>query len=160
MRQAVLFDFHGTLADVTSVRHLLSVRNYDGFYEQSLSCPPIESTVLSARHSHQAGFVNLLFTGMPRRYSEGLQSWLSSHGVHMDLIEMRDDNDRRKDFVVKGEMYQRAIDLGHYVMRAWEDNPRVADLWKAHGIPVIVVPGWDENLVKERVDKKALPTVG
>jgi hypothetical protein len=153
MRQAVLYDFHGTLVNVSGIRHLLSIRNYDEFYEQSLDCPPIANTVVSAMQTHEAGFVNLLFTGMPDTYVEGLNRWLSLHRVPIDLIEMRKAGDYRKDFIIKRDMYLRAIDNGYYVVRAWEDNPRVAELWERQAIPVSLVPGWDEELVVDGVDK-------
>lgn len=153
MRQAVLYDFHGTLADVSGIRQLLVDRDYDGFYAASLTCPPIESTVLAARQSHEAGFTNLLFTGMPNTYADGLNEWLARHHVPVDFIEMRRRGDWRKDFIVKRDMYLRVIDLGYYVLRAWEDSPRVVELWQSQGIPVTVVPGWDENIVTREVDK-------
>lgn len=153
MKQAVIYDFHGTLADVSSLRHLLEVRDYDGFYEGSLSCPPIESTVQAARRSHALEYTNLLFTGMPRRYEEGLGKWLGQHGVPVDMISMRRNRDFRKDFVIKREMYNEAVDLGYYVVRAWEDSPGVVDLWKSQGIPVEIVPGYDSELVVGKVDR-------
>lgn len=154
MRQAVIYDFHGTLADVSGLRHLLAKRDYDGFYEGSLSCPVIESTVQAARRSHDAGYVNLLFTGMPDRYAVGLSKWLQENQVPIDLISMRTKEDGfKKDFVIKKRMYLDAVNLGYYVIRAWEDSPRVVDLWKSQGIPVDVVPGYDENLVIGQVDK-------
>lgn len=152
MRQAVLFDFHGTLVNVSGIRHLLSVRDYDGFYEQSLDCLPIDNIVAEARRTHESGFVNLLFTGMPDTYVEGLNHWLARHQVPIDLIDMRRAGDYRKDFIVKRDMYLRAIGDGYYVVRAWEDNPRVAELWERQAIPVSMVPGWDEKLVIGRVD--------
>jgi len=154
MRQAVIWDFHGTLADISSVLHFVEAKDYDSFYEQSLSCPPIESTVLAARQSHEAGYVNLLFTGMPDQYAESLSQWLAEHGVPIDLISMRTAQDRfKKDFVVKKRMYLDAVDLGYYVLRAWEDRETVADLWRRLGIPVVMVPPWGESQTSREVDK-------
>lgn len=154
MRPAVIYDFHGTLADVSSIHHLLAARDFDGFYEESLSCPPIESTALTARQTREAGYVNLLFTGMPDRYADGLSEWLERHGVPIDLIRMRTEEDGfKKSFIVKRRMYLEIVDLGYYVMRAWEDNPHDASLWHHQGVPVTVVPGWNDNLRPDRVDK-------
>lgn len=141
MIEAVIYDFHGTLADVREVLPLVVEKKYDEFYEASLSCPPIESVVLAARHSHQAGYANLLLTGMPDRYSEGLQEWLKRHGVPVSLTLMRTPSDGyKKDFIVKKRMYNNLLDLGYYVMKAWEDSPAVIDLWKAQGVPVEEMP--------------------
>jgi hypothetical protein len=153
MRQAILYDFHGTLVNVTSVRDLLMIRDYDSFYEQSLLCPPIEHMVAETRRTHEEGFVNLLFTGLPDKYASGLNEWLARHSVPIDLIEMRKTGDYRKDFIVKRDMYIRASNQGYYVLHAWDDSPRVADMLKSQGVPVSIVPGWDETLVTGRVDK-------
>lgn len=155
MRQANLFDFHGTLADVSGIRDLLVIRDYDGFYEQSLTCPRIDSIVQEARRSHEDGFTNLLFTGMPDKYVDGLNQWLARNDVPIDYIEMRKHGDWRKDFLVKRDMYLRAADMGYYVLHAWEDSPRVVKVWESQGIPVTVVPGWDDGIVAEKVDKRS-----
>lgn len=155
MRDAVLYDFHGTLADVSGIRSLLTERKYDEFYQQSLGCPPIKNVVEAARKSHEDGYVNLLFTGMSDNFFGGLSAWLAEHRVPVDYIDMRKVGDFRKDFIVKREMYFRATDTGYYVTRAWEDNPRVADLWERQAIPVSLVPGWDESLIVGGVDKRS-----
>lgn len=141
MIEAVIYDFHGTLADVREVLPLVVEKRYDEFYEASLSCPPIESVVLAARHSHQAGYANLLLTGMPDIYRDGLQEWLLRHDVPVSLTLMRTVSDgHKKDFVVKRRMYGNLLDLGYRAMKAWEDSPAVIDLWKAQGVPVEVMP--------------------
>lgn len=141
MIEAVIYDFHGTLADTRGILHLIRDRKYDEFYEASLSCPPIESVVLAAQHSAQAGYANLLLTGMPFRYYDGLQEWLRQHGVPTSLTLMRMPEDGyKKDFVVKQRMYSNLLDLGYYVVKAWEDSPAVIDLWKRQAVPVEEMP--------------------
>lgn len=141
MIEAVIYDFHGTLADVREVLPLVHEQKYDEFYEQSLSCPPHESVVLAARHSSRAAYSNLLLTGMPDRYRDGLKEWLHRYKVPADLILMRTPEDGyAKDFVVKRRMYLSLLNLGYRVMSAWEDSPAVIDLWERQGIPVRKMP--------------------
>lgn len=142
MRIATIYDFHGTLADVSPILPLVQGKKYDEFYEASLSCNPIQPTVLAARRSQQEDHVNLLLTGMPRRYESGLRSWLKFHEVPIHVLYMRELTDRyNKDFVVKRRMYNDLVGRGFYVVRAWEDSPGVIDLWKSLGIDhVEVVP--------------------
>lgn len=154
MVPANVFDFHGTLVDVTSIHHLLERRNYDGFYSGSLNCPPIPSTVAEARRSRDSGYTNLLFTGMSGGYHEGLRDWLSRHDVPIDYIAMRGEKDRRKAFVIKREMYLKAVDDGYYITRAWDDDPSVIDLWNAMGVPAVLVPGWVKGLTVRGFDKQ------
>lgn len=141
MSEAVIYDFHGTLADVREVLPLAFSGRYDEFYEKSLSCPPYEFVVRAAQHSHQAGYANLLLTGMPSGYREGLMEWLCMNQVPVDLLLMRTPDDGyAKDFVVKDRMYRSLLALGYRVMHAWEDSPGVMDLWKRQGIPVRPMP--------------------
>lgn len=152
MIEAVIYDFHGTLADVREILPLVAEKKYDEFYEASLSCPPIESVVSAAQHSAQAGYSNLLLTGMPVRYREGLEEWLRRHGISVSLLMMRLPEDGfKKDFVVKRRMYVNLLDLGYYVVRAYEDSPAVIDLWKRQGVPVEEMPRLDLPL---RVDNQ------
>lgn len=149
---ANVFDFHGTLVDVRSIHHLLAERDYDGFYEQSLHCPPIETTVAEAQRSWDQGCTNLIFTGMPGRFYAGLREWLDRHDVPVNGIEMRGEKDRRKAWVLKGEMYFRAVDNSYLIRRAWDDDPAVVDSWTRLGVPCTRVPGWVEKLTTRRVD--------
>jgi hypothetical protein len=156
MVESVIYDFHGTLADVSGILHLVHQKKYDEFYEASLSCPPIVPTVRAARWTYESNLTNLLFTGMPERYREGLVEWLRLHDVPVSMILMREPEDRsKKDFIVKRRMYDHVVGLGFSVVRAWDDSPGVVDLWKALGIrDVIVMPRAD---TLSEVDTK-LPT--
>lgn len=141
MIEAVIYDFHGTLADVREILPLVREKRYDEFYEASLHCPPNESVVLAARHSARAAYSNLLLTGMPSKYREGLEEWLQRNDVPVSLLLMRlPEYGYKKDFVVKAQMYSNLLDLGYYVVRAFEDSPAVIDLWKRQGIPVEEMP--------------------
>lgn len=142
-KSAVIWDFHGTLANTASIVHLVKERRYDEFYEASLTCASNPRVVDAARRSHMRGFTNLLFTGMPDTYEAGLQRWLLRNGVPVDTVRMRPAGDRRKDFLLKEDMHREFS--GRYVpVRAWEDSPAVVGLWRSLHIPVTVVPGWSQ----------------
>lgn len=151
-KSAVLWDFHGTLADVRSIHHLLTARDYEGFYSASLSCPSFESNVLAVRHSHDAGYANLLFTGMPQTYEAGLRAWFLRNDVPIGVVRMRTPGDFRKDYVVKREMLLGILDDGYHIERAWDDSPRCIALWERQGIPTVHVPGWMPLVMTDRVD--------
>ncbi len=138
---AVVWDFHATLADVTPVLHYLAQGNYDAFYEESLKCHPILPTVNAARQSANLGQSNLLFTGMPDRYRDGLQEWLDEHDVPMSYVAMRTPEDKfAKDYIIKRRMYAEAVNKGFYVIRAWDDSPAVLDLWARLGVETVEMP--------------------
>ena len=138
-REAVIYDFHSTLTDVSSVLHLVKEKRYKDFYPASLRCPANENVVLAAQRSHKDGYANLLLTGMPEEYRDGLIAWLSAHGVPMDIVRMRPTDDFCKDFVLKERMYTE-LAPEYEVIEAWDDSPAVLDLWTSLGIPTVPMP--------------------
>ncbi len=54
-----------------------------------------------------------------------------------------DDHDGRPDVEVKADILAR-IRRTWTVVAAVDDNPSVVGLWRSHGIPTHVVPGWDD----------------
>lgn len=156
---AVIYDFHGTLADVTTVLPLLGERRYDEFYEASLTCTANHTVVADVRRCLEDGNVPLLLTGMPEQYREGLRKWLRVNDVPIDYIAMRQPRDRHsKDFVVKERMYRELVDEGFYPRKAWEDSPGVIDLWKRFGIPVTEVPRVPVQKTADQVDTGSVPS--
>ena len=133
--------FSASLVSLSAVLPLVHEKRYDEFYEQSLECPPIMPTVVAARRSHLDGHANLLFTGMPDRYRDGLRKWLQRYDVPIDVTYMRmPEEEYRKDFIVKRRMYNEVTGLGYRVVRAWEDSPGVIDFWKSVDVPVSEMP--------------------
>lgn len=143
---AKYFDFQGTLVDVRGIRHLLdSPGRYDSFHRATLSCPPIPWVVSEARNAHIRGETVLLGTGMNEKYRRIVTWWLADHEVHVDDLQMRGDDDFRKDYVIKNEMRERWQQT-HRIDHAWDDNPAVIEhVWAAHNIPHTTVPGWEEG---------------
>ena len=138
-KKAVIYDFHSTLTNVDEVLYLIKEKRYDEFYAASLLCPPNENVVAAARHSHESGYANLLFTGMPKEYCDGLVGWLDDQNVPMDIIRMRPTGDFCKDFVLKERMYVE-LSQEYEVLHAWDDSPAVLDLWTSLGIPIVPMP--------------------
>lgn len=139
---AVIFDMDGTLCDVRSIRHLIDEKGFDAFHYASASCPPIDWVAQAAKEYHAEGIAVLVVTGRVRKFKSLTAFWLADHGIPSDELETRRDGDFRKDFVIKKEILKR-LRQKYNIIRAYDDNPQVIDLWLNEGIPVTVVPGWD-----------------
>ena len=70
---------------------------------------------------------------------------MASVKADYDHLLMRMDGDFRPDHVVKEEIYRLNIEPYFDVRMAFDDNPSIIALWKRLGIPVTVVPGWEEQ---------------
>jgi phosphoglycolate phosphatase-like HAD superfamily hydrolase len=142
-RDAAIFDCDGTLVDVRGIRHLIkSPGGFDAFHYASASCPPNAWVVERAMEHHRNGDAVLIVTGRTEKFRRLTGWWLADHGVPSDALEMRPNGDYRKDFVIK-EKILRGLRLQYNIIKAYDDNPAVIDLWKREGIPYTVVPGWE-----------------
>lgn len=148
-RKAVIYDLDGTLVDVRSIRHYVEgpKRDFGAFHKASKFCPPHEWVIGAARQSHEAGYANLIFTGRMEHHRALSTEWLKAWDVPFAALEMRPEGDYRKDFIVKRDMY-RTYCRDYRIVRAYDDNPAIIDLWENLGVPVVPVPGWSDPIVQ------------
>ena len=72
----------------------------------------------------------LLVSGREDRWRAETERWLERHGIIADGLFMRRAGDRRKDTVVKREIYDRHI-AGRYTVRVvFDDRDQVVRLWR------------------------------
>lgn len=143
--EAELFDMDGTLADVRGIRHLVlgRKRNFHKFHRESVNCPPNPEVVEGARAAHAAGRAVLVVTARSTLFRHHTAFWLAMHEVPSDRLFMRPAGDQRADVLVKQDI--AALIMRRWtVVRAWDDNPNVIDLWEHLRLPVRRVPGWEE----------------
>lgn len=150
-KDAVIFDVDGTLCDVRSIRHLVAkgsrTRNFDAFHEQSVDCPAHLHVADAARQARADGLAVLVVTARKFAWRYHTMVWLHEHQVPYDELYMRADSDGRPDYEVKTDVLRNLRADGYRPVHAWDDNPSVIALWRQQGIPVTVVPGWDDPVV-------------
>lgn len=147
---AVIFDMDGTLADVSSIRHLVAggpqnnySKNFTAFHEQSVNVPPHHEVVAMAHQAKKAGHAVLIVTARGARFRPHTAMWLAQNNVPSDAMYMRADNDHRPDYEVKRDIHDR-ISKSWDVVHAVDDNPNVLRLWREKNIPTTRIPGWEE----------------
>lgn len=149
--KAVIVDMDGTLCDVSSIRHHVIVtddhpeKDFDAFHQASKDCPPNEQALDFCRRAHEAGYVVVVVTARKDRHYAVSKTWLDEHmPVPFDGPIMRPDDLNYSDVVIKRKIHKYLA--RHYDIRgACDDNPAIVALWKELGIPVEVVPGWEEK---------------
>lgn len=149
LSRAIICDLDGTLANVSSHRHLVQKRegvkrDFYGFHRYaSGDAPVIEETreaLWSVAQSHDI----ILVSGRHDRWRSRTQAWLMARDVPYDVLYMRPDEDYRPDTEVKLEIYKNYIQDRYLVERAYDDRPAVIELWRSLGIPTVVVSGWED----------------
>ena len=151
MRDAIIFDMDGTLANVSSIRHHLksfdeskrrNIKDFNAFHAESVNVPPHDHVVNHAQMAHMLGLAVLIVTARRAAWRHHTAWWLAMHNVPSDALFMRGNEDHRPDFEVKQDILS-VIRNSWNPIHAVDDNPSVIALWQQHGIPVTIVPGWE-----------------
>lgn len=140
-REAVVLDLDGTLCDTSSVEHLLEEADFATFQEAAIGCPPDPDLVRIAREQADRGRAVLVVSGREFIWLDPTLDWLVEHEVPHDAVYLRIVGDYRKDVVIKAEILAQIEADGYRVVEAWDDRPRVVEMWREHGITAHLVGG-------------------
>jgi phosphoglycolate phosphatase-like HAD superfamily hydrolase len=142
--KCIIVDMDGTLVDVRPIGYLIQDeerRDYDEFHKQSEYSSEHEDIATAVRA--WAVYVPIVIvTARGDRYLSATTRWLSRHGIKFDRIYMRPTNDHSTDEVLKAVILKQIKEDGYEPVLAYEDNPRIIDLWHRNGIPVVKGVGW------------------
>lgn len=138
----VVFDIDGTLAKIDHRLHHIQKKPKDwvsfdsGILEDEVN-EPVESVLFAMYRSRHT---ILLASGRNERSRQRTEEWLDAHGLNLyDKLYMRPANDYRCDSIVKKEILDQIIvDYGKPDM-AFDDRPRVVNMWRENGIFVFDV---------------------
>jgi phosphoglycolate phosphatase-like HAD superfamily hydrolase len=143
---AVIVDVDGTLADVRSIRHHVAAKpkDFDAFHAASAHVPPNAQAIDFVARAHADGHRVVVVTARRQTWFDVTATWLHAHmPVPFDGPFHRQDDDFRPDVQVKADIH-RYLARNYDIRAACDDNPNVIALWTRLGIPVEVVPGWDD----------------
>ncbi|MCC7023115.1 MAG: hypothetical protein IT338_09815 [Thermomicrobiales bacterium] len=134
----MIFDLDGTFA-------LLGERNpYDASRAEA---DKLNAAVHFVYEAIRRGFPDtaiILVSGRDDRWRPETERWLARHGIAYDILFMRRRGDRRKDVVVKREIYEAHV-AGRYTVRVvFDDRDQVVRLWRDDlGLPCFQVAWGD-----------------
>lgn len=148
-RDAVIVDMDGTLANVSSIRHLVdgikTKKDFTAFHTASEFVPSNKQAIDYCIKAHKAGHAVLIVTARMEMWREVTERFLERELIPYAPVTAqyhRADGDYRKDREVKAEILAQIRET-YNVVGACDDNPNVVELWEAEGIPTEIVPGWD-----------------
>ena len=139
-RKAVIFDRDGTLASCQ--RHLVQDGRSD--WDEFNAWIPLDAEIpetaalfrLLRQHTDLTLFV---VTGRMDDQRVSMLSWLQKYDLYPDQLLMRHHRDRRADIIVKREIFEKFIEPEFDVQLVVEDSPRVVEMWRSIGLPVLAV---------------------
>lgn len=168
--EAVIFDIDGTLMDHTHRLPLIAQgrpggKDWKAFHAACCDDPPIKATCLVARALYRANVPLIFITGRAEFQRKATQRSLIQHvfgwtsdapsvmllGPHQindgppPWLAMRGNDDDREDTIVKGEILDLILLTTPYrPILAFEDRPRIVDLWHRRGLTVAKIGEWTE----------------
>lgn len=159
-KDAVIVDMDGTLADVSSIRHLVdgitAKKDFHAFHTASEFVPPNRQAIDYCIRAHKAGRVVIIVTARMEQWRGATERFLARELIPHVPIEAqyhRADGDYRKDREVKAEILAQ-IRQTYNVVGACDDNPNVVELWESEGIPTEIVAGWDHEMAAKQAAAK------
>lgn len=132
---AIVVDIDGTLAlhngrspyDLTRVSHDL----------------PNRGVVEAVRAAHAHGNAIVYLSGREDSCRADTQAWLDKHVGVTGPLFMRPADDKRKDSIVKRELFDTHVRDNYDVLRVYDDRKQVVTMWRALGLTVCQVDEGD-----------------
>ena len=130
LREAYLVDIDGTVA-------LCGDRDiYDG-----------AKAHLDTVNEHVAAIIRMLSADHPMIFMSGrsdefrdvTEQWLHTHRLTVDHLYMRAAGDKRKDSIVKHELFNRHVRGNYNIAGVFDDRNQVVEMWRAIGLTVFQV---------------------
>lgn len=138
MPVAILVDIDGTLALRTGANPRKPFQ-WNRVGEDTPNAPVVEVV----RRLATSGLTVVYVTGRSDECASATRIWLAEHvGVDGEL-HMRSKGDRRRDHVVKRELYDRHIRDRHDVLCVLDDRNGVVAMWRDLGLTVFQVADGD-----------------
>ena len=137
---AILCDLDGTLA-------LFGNNNpYDRDFLQDVLNEKVASIIRThkAFYSESAKELNLIIvSGRDGKFVEQTIQWLKNNEIYYDFMFMRKPEDKRKDSIVKEEIYNKYIKDNFNVLFVLDDRNQVVELWRSLGLTCFQVADGD-----------------
>jgi len=146
MKNVIIWDLDGTLADGRHRLHLLPTKNYDKteswteFNLAAIDDLPFQDNIALCNLLMETHHTVIL-TGRSDIARAITVQWLRDNGVQYDNLVMRSQSDNRKDTVIKEE-FLRSIGLEN-ILCCFDDLPHVAYHLRSLGLTCHLVTHYD-----------------
>lgn len=109
---------------------------WQAYFEQCTKDAPIMPMLNVFKALRAAGHRCEIWTGRPKRFELQTRTWLTMHGIALNADEllMRDNDDFRPDYVMKGEWLDKAIANKAPVDLAFDDRDQMVKMWRERGV--------------------------
>jgi predicted kinase len=134
-RLAIMVDLDGTLC-------LFTGNPYDRDFTADTVNAAVAGCVIAMRDE---GYEIILMSGRDGKFRDQTEQWLADNGIPYHQLFMRNEGDKRKDNIVKRELYDTFVAPFYNVLFVLDDRPQVCRMWRAElGLTVFqVAENWE-----------------
>jgi uncharacterized short protein YbdD (DUF466 family) len=155
---AILVDIDSTLAHVDDYLHHIvpdhpdnpkpGRKDYHAFHAGCDNAPLIRSTedlieAFEGRYALEHDGIwpmRIMTTARSAEHRDRTHRWLMKHGFGYEMMLMRGIDDYREDYLVKDDMVEYLRKQNFELVHAWDDSPKVIDMYEDRGVPVTEIP--------------------
>lgn len=134
---ALIVDADGTLAHIVTDRDV-----YDGSRAGEDACDPVVGEMV--KHYSRLGYTIIICSGRTDDTRDVTEQWLKNNSIHYDKLFMRKAGDRRKDSIIKHEIFNEYIRDNYEISFVLDDRDQVVKMWRDDiGLKVLQVASGD-----------------
>ena len=130
-KPAVVFDFDGTLIDISTVEYLVlgKERDFETFHRESINCPPYLSVLKLAQNLLLNNIKVFILSGRQERFRALTDYWLAMMELPVDELILRPSNYNGTKLEFKGEAMSKLLKF-NTIIAIFENDPDLLQLWK------------------------------
>lgn len=132
MKNIVIFDLDGTLADGSHRVHLVAEKKWDEYFDLChLDTPKWD--IIGLLQDLTTWHDIYILSGRPDSHRTQSEKWLSDHDIYCDKLLMRKAGDHRPDYIVKKEIFLQHFKVED-VLCVFDDRDQVVKMWRKLGL--------------------------
>ena len=133
---AIIFDIDGTLAHMQDKRGT--------FDWNRVHLDVVDEKVRETLKAYKkAGYQIIVVTGRDGTSKDLTEQWLRDNKIEFDVLHTKPENDFRKDYITKTEIYNNFIKPNYNVLAAYDDRKQAVNMWRGLGIKCYQVEDGD-----------------
>ena len=133
---AIIFDIDGTLAHMQDKRGT--------FDWNRVHLDVVDEKVRETLKAYKkAGYQIIVVTGRDGTSKDLTEQWLRDNKIEFDVLHTKPENDFRKDYITKTEIYNNDIKPYYNVLAAYDDRKQAVNMWRGLGIKCYQVEDGD-----------------
>jgi beta-phosphoglucomutase-like phosphatase (HAD superfamily) len=132
----LIVDLDGTLCDSAHRDHHAANKEWEQFHSLSSLDVPKRLTAEIVKVLAEKEWLIVACTGRNKKWEPATIAWLTTHGIPIDFILMRPDDNYEPDHELKIRMAKEFMAMLHSQSREWlvlDDREKVVEAWRNAG---------------------------